>query len=217
MTGVTGPVADVLVLMLVSVLAALAALYALLHLSIPGFFIFGIFVVVPGYVGWHRYQQASAPAVSVGSGGVWLAGTDRRAGQSIPWRNVDELVFFTVREKRATDYGVKRSRALGVRLRVPAPVSAEERALLDRVTTGLPGLKSQVDASVAVWEAMPYRQIGVLGRLERRALAKAVAGFAPWVRVTKGPVVTSVTPWVVGERDAPAPTPLQAFLKGPWS
>ena len=202
-TGVSGPVVDVLVLMVVSVLGAAGAVWALAHLSLPGFVIMGVFAVVPGYTGWVRFQQASAPAVSVGAGGVWLAGTDRRAGEAIPWSDVEELVFFTVVERRVNDTRVSRHRALGVRLREPHFLPAEERATLDQLAAHLPGSGARIMDSVAAWEAMPYRQIGVAGRLERSALTKAVAGFAPSVRVVAGPRTTSLTPWTVGEADAP--------------
>lgn len=209
MTGVSGPVVDVLFLMVVSVFGAVGAVYALTALSIPGFLIMGIFAVVPGYLGWVRYQQASAPAVSVGAGGVWLAGTDRRAGQAIPWSNVDELVFFTAAERRVNVNGLHRHRALGVRLRVPARLPAEERAQLDQLMAALPEIRDQVMASVDSWESMPYRQIGAGGRLERSALTRATAGFAPSVRVVKGPRLRSLTPWVVGEADVTPPAALQ--------
>lgn len=211
-TGVTGPVVDILFLMVVSLLAAAGAVWALAHLSIPGFFIMGLFAVVPGYVGWIRYQQASAPAVSVGAGGVWLAGTDRRAGQAIPWSNVEELVFFTAVERRVRDTRVNRHRALGVRLRTPDLLPPEERALLTRIAQSLPKRGDQVMTSVAQWEAMPYRQIGAAGRLERSSLAKAVAGFAPSVRVVNGPRLSYLTPWVIGEADTPPPAVLQPFV-----
>ena len=201
--GVGGPVVDVLVLMVVSVLGAVGAVWALAHLSIPGFVIMGIFAVVPGYMGWVRFQQSSAPAVSVGAGGVWLAGTDRRAGQAIPWSDVEEPVFFTVVERRVNVTRVDRHRALGVRLRAPRPIPADERAQLEQLAGHLPDIGERIMESVAAWEAMPYRQIGVAGRLERSNLTKAVAGFAPSVRVADGPLTTSLTPWVVGEADAP--------------
>jgi len=213
-TGVTGPVVDVLFLMVVSLLGAAGAVWALAHLSIPGFFIMGLFAVVPGYAGWVRYQQASAPAVCVGAGGVWLAGTDRRAGQAIPWSNVAELVFFTARERRVGLTGVVRHRALGVRLRVPQPLPAQERAQLDQTLALLPQVRDQVLASVRSWEELPYRQIGGAGRLERSALTKATAGFAPWVQVVNGPRLDSLTPWVVGEADTPVPAGLQPLVTG---
>lgn len=202
-TGVTGPVIDVLFLMVVSILGAAGAVWALVHLSLPGFVIMGIFAVVPGYMGWVRFQQASAPAVGVGAGGVWLAGTDRRAGQAIPWSDVQELVFFTVAERRVNVTGVDRHRALGVRLRAPHRIPAEERDRLEQLVAHLPDIGGRIMESVAAWEAMPYRQIGVAGRLERSALTKAVAGLAPSVRVINGPRTTSLTPWVVGESDTP--------------
>ena len=213
-TGVSGPVVDVLFLMVVSVFGAVGAVYALTRLSIPGFLIMGIFAAVPAYMGWVRYQQASAPAVSVGAGGVWLAGTDRRAGQAIPWSNVDELVFFTALERRVNVIRTDRHHALGVRLRVPARLPAEERAQLDQLMAGLPDIRDQVMASVDSWEKMPYRQIGAAGRLERSALAKATAGFAPSVRVVKGPRLTSLTPWVVGAADTQPPAVLQPMVTG---
>ena len=212
-TGVTGPVVDVLFLMVVSVIGAVGAVYSLTRLSIPGFLIMGIFTAVPGYMGWVRYQQASAPAVSVGAGGVWLAGTDRRAGQAVPWSNVDELVFFTAAERRVNVNGIHRHRALGIRLRVPARIPSEERARLDELMAGLPDLREQVMGSVGSWEVMPYRQIGAAGRLERSALTKAVAGFAPSVRVVDGPRLVSLTPWVVGEADPTPPAALQPLTR----
>ena len=62
-TGVTGPVVDVLFLIVMSLVGAAGAVYALAHLSVPGFLIMGLFTAVPGYAGWVRFQQASAPAV----------------------------------------------------------------------------------------------------------------------------------------------------------
>lgn len=211
-TGVSGPVVDVLFLMVVSLLGAAGAVWALAHLSIPGFFIMGLFALVPGYVGWVRFQQASEPAVSVGPGGVWLAGTDRRAGQAIPWSDVEELVFFTAVERRLVDTRVNRHRALGVRLRAPQPLPADERAELVRIAGMLPTRGDLVLASVTQWEAMPYRQIGAAGRLERSALAKAAAGFAPSVRVVDGPRLSFLTPWVIGEAAGPPPAVLQPFV-----
>jgi hypothetical protein len=211
-TGVTGPVVDVLFLMVVSLVGAAGAVLALAHLSIPGFFIMGLFAVVPGYLGWVRFQQVSEPAVSVGAGGVWLAGTDRRAGQAIAWSDVEELVFFTAVERRLVDTRVNRHRALGVRLRAPHPLPAEERAELVRIAGMLPTRGDLVLASVTQWEAMPYRQIGVAGRLERSALAKAAAEFAPSVRVVDGPRLSFLTPWVIGEAASPPPAVLQPFV-----
>lgn len=213
-TGVTGPVVDVLFLIVVSLIGAAGALWALAHLSIPGFVIMALFAVVPGYAGWVRYQQASVPAVSVGAGGVWLAGTDRRAGEAIPWSNVAELVFFTARERRVGLTGLQRHRALGVRLRVPRPIPSQERAQLEQVLAGLPEVRDQVLASVRSWEEMPYRQVGVAGRLERAALSKAATGFAPWVQVVKGPRLDSLMPWAVGEADTPVPVGLQPLVTG---
>jgi hypothetical protein len=213
-TGVTGPVVDVLFLMVVSLVGAAGAVLALAHLSVPGFFIMGLFAVVPGYIGWVRFQQASAPAVSVGPGGVWLAGTDRRAGEAIAWDNVAELVFFTAVERRVGLTGLQRHRALGVRLRTARPIPAQERAQLDQVLAGLPDVRDRVLASVRSWEEMPYRQIGVAGRLERAALAKAAAGYAPWVQVVSGPRLDSLLPWVVGEAATPPPAVLQPLVAG---
>ena len=213
-TGVTGPVVDILFLMVVSLVGAVGAVVALAHLSVPGFLIMGLFAAVPGYAAWVRYQQASAPAVSVGAGGVWLAGTDRRAGQAIPWGDVAELVFFTAVERRVGSTGLQRHRALGVRLRAPHPIPAEERAQLEQVLAGLPDVRDRVLESVRSWEELPYRQIGVAGLLERSALTKAATGFAPWVRVVKGPRLDSLTPWVVGEAHTSAPAALQPLVTG---
>ncbi|WP_457252918.1 hypothetical protein [Pedococcus sp. P5_B7] len=211
-TGVTGPVVDILFLIVVSLVGAVGAVFALAHLSIPGFLIMSLFAAVPGYLGWVRYQQASAPAVSVGAGGVWLAGTDRRAGEAIPWSNVAELVFFTAVERRVGLTGLQRHRALGVRLRVPRPTPAPERAQLDQVLEGLPDVRDAVLESVRSWEEMPYRQIGVAGRLERAALTKAATAFAPSVQVVKGPRLDSLMPWAVGEADTPVPAALQPLV-----
>ena len=213
-TGVTGPVVDVLFLIVMSLVGAAGAVYSLAHLSVPGFIIMGLFTTVPGYAGWVRFQQASAPAMGVGAGGVWLAGTDQRAGDAIPWSNVAELVFFTARERRVGRTGVRRYRALGVRLRVPRPIPAQERARLEQVLDGLPQVRDQVLESVRSWEEMPYRQIGGAGRLERAALTRATIGFAPWVEVVTGPRLDSLMPWVVGEAEAEVRTGARPLVTG---
>lgn len=197
--GIAGPVADLPVLAAASVALATGAVFALVHLSLGGFFIMGLLAVVLAFVVRVRFRQASAPAVSVGAGGVWLAGTDQRAGQAIPWSAIDELVFFTVVESRIATVQATRRRVLGVRLRQPAPIPVDERELIDALAAAAPRDHARVLATMNAWQAMPYRPIGLAGRLQRGRLAAAVTGLAPSVKVVKGRRTRAYLPWNLGE------------------
>jgi hypothetical protein len=202
-TGLSRPVGDIPVLGGLAVALAGAAVFALLHLSFVGFVFFGLFALVACGVLRIRLRRAAAPAVSVGPGGVWLAGTERRRGQGIAWHAVAELVFCAVVEHDTRTPGKASHRVLGVRLRAPIPIPAAERQLVDDLGAMAPQVHDRVSATADLWESMPYRPIGRLRPRQRRAFTAAVARLAPSVSVVNGPRLDAYLPWAIGEGDTP--------------
>ena len=205
--GVGGPSRDLPILVGVCVLTGVGGLFALSQLAVGGFLVFALLSGVSGYIAKVRWQQVRHPAVLAGPGGVWLAGTDREAGQAIPWSNIDALVFCTVTERRVFDLG-SRTRftphsALGVRLKAAPRISDDEQQRLEKILGGMPDVHQAVLASMAGLLAMPYRRVRSSVTRDLPGLVAAVRQYAPSVRIVEGPPLVYDLAWRPGADTTP--------------
>jgi hypothetical protein len=203
-TGLPGPSADLLVIGVALVFTSTLAVLALAKLALPGFVLLAGMSAVIGWVGRKRWQQASHPVVVAGPGGLWLAGTDHEPGRAIAWGDVDELVFGSVTERRVlsadSDSESRRTarRALGVRLRVPLTLPADEQQKLQAVLGPFPEIHEAVLTSMHALLATPYRELGAPAASKRPAFEAAVRQYAPHVRVVDGPPAVYDLVWRPG-------------------
>jgi len=200
--GLSGPSADLLVIAVALVFTSSTAVLALSHLALQGFVLLAGMSAVIGWAGNKRLKQASHPVVVAGPGGLWLAGTDREPGRAIPWHDVEELVFGPVTERRVLSAGgdSRRTarRAVGVRLRVPLTVPADEEQRLQAVLGPFPDVHQAVQASMRALLAMPYRELGATTASKRQAFEAVVHQYAPHVRVVAGPPTVYDLAWRPG-------------------